>query len=544
MLKGIEKFIIWREIDILAIRSTVSLNLTYNLWSEAYNMTMIQKTHMIQTLTLIFTLLMVILSGVSHDLKAAEFKLPDLGNPSDKVLSVDDEQRYRQSIKQQMYQYNFVMTDPIVASYIYHLGYQLAAFSNRPEQPFDFFMVPANVINAAAYPGGLIVIYSGLFLETESESELAGVVAHEIAHVTQRHISRMMAKQQKSTVPILLGMLAAVAAAQSSSSDDAPIAIAASMSAIQQQMAINFTRYHEYEADRVGINTLHSAGLNPEGMATFFAKLMQKNRVDPRYQLPEYLRTHPLSVNRVTEARNRLKAFPPNEVNESAMYDFVKQRLRVLTVDEFTDLAAYYQGALATDSNKRQAYLYGQALMHYVDNDYDKAWQVLQRSEPPAAVRFLIDLLKIEVMYQLDRERSLQMIEQALQLYPNNDVVLESTARVLMKSKELKFLDQAIKNLRKLVVSQPNNPHFYDLLSIAYYNALKPVQSGEAMARKEHLMGRNYRAVRILKNLKKEDGLDYYQNAEINALIAAYEPLITDRERQAEIQADRGVIRR
>ena len=171
MLRGIENFIIWLEIDIFAIGSTVSWNLTYNLWSEAYNMIMIQKTHMIQTLTLIFTLLMVMLSGVSHDLKAAEFKLPDLGNPADKVLSVDDEQRYRQSIKQQMYQYNFVMTDPIVASYIYHLGYQLAAFSNRPEQPFDFFMVPANVINAAAYPGGLIVIYSGLFLETESESE-------------------------------------------------------------------------------------------------------------------------------------------------------------------------------------------------------------------------------------------------------------------------------------------------------------------------------------------------------------------------------------
>ena len=144
----------------------------------------------------------------------------------------------------------------------------------------------------------------------------------------------------------------------------------------------------------------------------------------------------------------------------------------------------------------------------------------------------------------MDSERSLKMIEQAVQLYPNNDVVLESTARVLMKSKKLKYLDQAIKNLRKLVVSQPSNPHFYDLLSIAYYNALKPIQSGEAMARKEHLMGRNYRAVRILKNLKKEDGLDYYQNAEINALIAAYEPLITDRERQAEIQADRGVIRR
>ena len=216
----------------------------------------------------------------SIKLSWAEIKLPDLGNPADKVLSADDEQRYRQSIKEQMFQYNYVMTDPVVASYIYHLGYQLASFSDKPEQPFDFYMVPANVINAAAYPGGLVVVYSGLMLQTETESELAGVLSHEIAHVNQRHISRMMAKQQKATAPILLGMLAAVAAAQSSSSGDAPIAIAASMSALQQQLAINFTRYHEIEADRVGINTLYQAGLDPEGMATFFAKLYRKSRIE------------------------------------------------------------------------------------------------------------------------------------------------------------------------------------------------------------------------------------------------------------------------
>ncbi len=477
-------------------------------------------------------------------LTATEFKLPDLGNPADKVLSADDEQRYRLSIKQQMYQYNFVMTDPIVASYIYHLGYQLAAYSNKPEQPFDFFMVPANVINAAAYPGGLVVVYSGLFLETDTESELAGVLAHEIAHVNQRHISRMMAKQQKSTAPILLGMLAAFAAAGSSSSSDAPIAIAASMSAIQQQLAINFTRYHEYEADRVGINTLYDAGLNPEGMATFFAKLMQKHRVDPRYQLPEYLRTHPLSINRVTEARNRLKAFAPSEVKESDIYAYVKQRVRVLTVDEFLDLDAYFKGELANADAHRDALLYGQALHYLLNNDFQQAWQVINQAKPSAGAKHLVDLLQVEIMAKLDKERAGQMIDEVLRWYPDNDVVLETTARIMLQSKDLAWIDQAIKNVRKLNLSQPDNPHFYDLLSIGYYNALKPVHAGEAMARKEHLMGRNYRAVRILRNLKKDDGLDYYQASKINALIAEYEPLITDKERQQEIAADGGIRRR
>jgi predicted Zn-dependent protease len=473
----------------------------------------------------------------------AEFKLPDLGNPADKVLSADDEQRYRHSIRQQMYQYNFVMTDPIVASYIHHLGYRLAAYSDKPDQPFDFFMVPANIINAAAYPGGLVVVYSGLFLESDTESELAGVLAHEIAHVNQRHISRMMAKQQKSTAPILLGMLAAIAAAQSSNSDDAPIAIAASMTAIQQQLAINFTRYHEYEADRVGINTLHKAGLNPEGMATFFAKLMQKNRVDPRYQLPEYLRTHPLSVNRVTEARNRLKALAPGEYHESYMYDFVKERLRVLTADEFIDLNEYYQGKLNSDPAKPDALLYGRALHEYQQNKFQQALDTIALIEPVGGTKHLIDLLEIEVWAQLDATVAQRKIDALLQWSPDNETVLETTARVLMRFNSLDAVDRAILNLRHLVTMHPENPHYYDLLSIAYHNALKPTQSGEAMARKEHLMGRNYRAVRILKNLRKKEGLDYYQNAEINALIARYEPLITDKERQQEIAADRGINR-
>ncbi len=490
----------------------------------------------------LFTICLMLQFGCG--LAMAEFKLPDLGNPADKVLSADDEQRYRQNIKQQMYQYDFMMTDPIVASYTYHLGYQLAAFSNKPEQPFDFFMIPADIINAAAYPGGLIVVYSGLFLETENESELAGVLAHEIAHVNQRHISRMLAKQQKSTAPILLGMLAAMAAAQSSSSGDAPIAIAASMSAIQQQLAINFTRYHEYEADRVGINTLYEAGLNPEGMATFFAKLMQKHRVDPRYQIPEYLRTHPLSINRVTEAKNRIKAFKPKAVNESELYHYVKERVRVLTADEFTDLNAYYRGTLTTEKSDRDALLYGQALLHFQNNKFENAWQILQKIDPAPRVKYIIDLLEIEIMTRLDKNRAHALINDALKIYPDNEVVLETTAKLMMQSKDLEWVDAAIQNIRKLVQLQPESPHLYDLLSIAYYNALKPVHAGEAMARREHYMGRNYRAVRILRNLKKEDGLDYYQSAEINALIAAYEPLITDRERRQEIAADGGLGRR
>lgn len=476
-------------------------------------------------------LLTVIILSLCQPMAYAQVKLPDLGNPSDAVLSEDDEARYRQEIRQQMYAYQMIMTDPVVASYIYHLGYRLAAHSDKPTQSFDFFVVPADVINASAYPGGLIVIFSGLFLETDTESELAGVLAHEIAHVSQRHISRMIAKQQKATIPIMLGMLAAAAAASAGSSGDAPIAIASTMSGLQQQLAINFTRYHEYEADRVGINTLYKADLNPQGMAGFFAKLMSKNRVDPRYKLPEYLRTHPLSVNRVTEAKNRSKNFAPKAFRESSMYGFVKERLRVLTASEFDGLDAFYSAKNQPETGDA-AFLYGRALYQYQKNDFKQSLATLEKIKTDAETAVLIKILKAWNLNRIDPKEGQQSIDQLVEQYPENSLVLEETAQMLMHSEDLDKLDQAINHIRKLSYQHPDNPHYQDMLAIANYNAMKPVAAGQAMAKRAHLLGENYQAVRILKNLRKNRDLDYYQASKIDAQVVEYEPLITDDERQ------------
>lgn len=484
-------------------------------------------------MTMKFVLTIYLFVSLWHPMTYAQVKLPDLGNPSDAVMSEDDEARYRKEIKQQMYAYQMIMTDPVVASYIYHLGYRLAAHSDKPTQSFNFFVVPADVINASAYPGGLIVVYSGLILETDSESELAGVVAHEIAHVSQRHISRMIAKQQKATIPIMLGMLAAAAAASAGGSGDAPIAIASSMTGLQQQLAINFTRYHEYEADRVGINTLYKADFDPQGMAGFFAKLMTKNRVDPRYQLPEYLRTHPLSVNRVTEAKNRSKNLTPKTIKESSMYAFVKERLRVLTAGEFDGLKAYYADA-KDGSNASAAYLYGRALHQYRNNDYKASLATIEKIKTDSETDVLVKILKAQNISRVDTEQGKKYLDQLINQYPDNNLVLEETAQIFMHFEDLDSQDKAISQLRKLSYQYPENPHYQDLLSIAYYNAMKPVAAGQAMARRSHLLGRNYQAVRILKNLRKDRPLDFYETAKIDAQINAYEPLITDEERRRE----------
>ncbi len=479
----------------------------------------------------------VLLTTSSQYSFANDFDLPDLGTPSDSVLSPVKEKEIRDEIINQIYEFNLVITDPIIADYIEQLGYKLAAKSENPASPFDFFMVNANVVNASAYPGGLIVVYAGLFLKSDSESELAGVVAHEIAHVTQRHMSRAYANAKKNTIPTILGMLGAVAVSQMSNSRDAPIAVAAVTSAMQQQSMINFTRLHEYEADRVGMATLIRSSFNPEGMASFFAKLMRENPVDQRYRLPEYLRTHPLSVNRVSEAKNRAKESKGSkEYTESELYSFVKERVRVYSKHIEIDNVSYYR-ELFKDSESSEvtpAQNYGYALALYHSHENDKALEVIRSITKSSETSLMISVLEANILAELDWEKSRNRFNELYEFYPESPVVIEPYIQMLAKIKNPSNTKKARKLARKLIQLYPDKPHYYQLLAVTNQNAGKSIEANEALAIKEHLVHNNYRAVRILKNILKNE-LDYYQRARIESKITEYENLITDKERSREI---------
>jgi predicted Zn-dependent protease len=432
------------------------------------------------------------------------------------------------------------MLDPIIVDYIERLGYKLGLNSENPKQPFDFFLVNENVVNASTYPGGLIIIYSGLLLRTENESELAGVVAHEIAHATQRHMSRFYADVKKNTIPMLLGMLGAVAASRYSDSRDAPIAIAVGVQALQQQAMINFTREHEYEADRVGIETLKNAGYNPLGMAGFFEKLMREYPSDERYQIPEFLRTHPLSINRVTEAKNRAKVKNTDKFTESLLYDFIKERVRVLTNITDMDNTNYYS-KLFQDNKKTEitdAQRYGYALTLYYSHENKKALEILKQIKFNNKSSLIISVLKANISSEIDINKGKELFEKLYTSYPESPIVIEPYIQMLAKSNQYKNKKKAKTLARSLVQSYPNKPNYYQLLAIANQNLGKSIEANEALAFKQHLINNNYKSVRILKNILKGE-LDYYQRARIEAKITEYENLITDKERHREIQEDR-----
>ena len=257
-------------------------------------------------------------------------ELPDFGNPADAALSKSREAQIGRGVMLQLRNAGVVIDDPFLSEYLSTLGSQLATHANNGEFKFDFFAVKDDRINAFALPGGYIGVNAGLVLASETESELAGVLAHEISHVTQRHIARAAYDNQRGSIVSLAAMLAAlVLGAASDMSSDAMTGVVTASQALAAQRQINFTRSNEHEADRVGIELLSGAGFDPNGMSSFFEKLGR--RYGGSSIVPELLLTHPVSSDRVAEARDRARQLPAVSHASSFTYTLTKARLTALT---------------------------------------------------------------------------------------------------------------------------------------------------------------------------------------------------------------------
>ena len=271
---------------------------------------------------------LVFVSGAGAD----DIQLPDLGSPADTVLSQNDEAQIGSAIMRDIRNSGQVVEDPLVTEYINQIGNKIAAQTNNGDYDFTFFVIKDSRINAFALPGGYIGIHTGLLEATRSEDELAGVLAHEVAHVTQRHIARAIhasSRQSILSTAIMLGAVLAGAASGSSDVMQAGMAVAQG-TAMQQQ--INFTRSNEHEADRIGISALAGAGFNPYGMASFFNVLSRQTTRAPNERTPEFLMTHPVTSSRIAEARDRARSFEQVKSDNSISYGISKIRT---TVDRF-----------------------------------------------------------------------------------------------------------------------------------------------------------------------------------------------------------------
>ncbi len=314
-----------------------------------------------------------------HGSAWAAIELPDLGDPSRAAFSEEAEARLGQEIMRQIRGSRDYYDDAVLTDYLNRLGERLVAASDEPGRRFEFFVVRDPSINAFALPGGYIGIHTGLLSAARSEAELAGVLAHEIAHVTQHHLARMVKGGEGLTVAALAGLAVAILAARSNP-QLADAALRTSQAyGVQQQ--IDFTRAHEHEADRVGYQILEGAGFDPSGMASFFERLMAQGRLYDN-SAPVYLRTHPLTHDRMADMQNRIAQRPYRQpranlesgsafellraqiqAHEGGVVEAVK-RFRAMVQERPQDPAARYGlvEALLRDNDARTALTHVEAL--------------------------------------------------------------------------------------------------------------------------------------------------------------------------------------
>ncbi len=453
--------------------------------------------------------------ALSVALPAPAVDLPDMGDSAGSIISPEQERRLGEGMLREAYRYGVVIDDPEIETWFSGLGHKLAANADSSyDGGFRFFLVEADSINAFAAPGGFIGAHSGLILKSRNESELAAVMAHEICHVTQRHGARMIEAASKMSLPMAIAMLGAIVAA--AANPEAGQAALTAVMAGQQQYAINFTRANEKEADRLGIQLLQRSGFDPEAMASFFEQLQLDNRyTDPKH-MPEYLRSHPVSVNRIAEARQRTDDMEPQEHRSSLMYYLMREKLRVLTTRDTRLLIEQMEADLQNGNYQSlEVARYGYALALTRNADYDKARVQLDRllTEQPEEAAFLLARAEVEmragnIIGGMDR------FEQVAKLFPGYKPAVLGYVKALIDAGEPR---QARDLLYDYAYGHDPDQRYYKLLAEAERLSGAPVESYLALAEYYYSLGEVNMAMQQLQIAQREPGIDYYLRERISA---------------------------
>lgn len=322
---------------------------------------------------------------------AHALELPDLGEVSRVALSEANEERLGREIMRQIRAGVDYLDDAVLTEYLNGLGERLALASPEPGRHFELFPVRDASINAFALPGGFIGVHTGLIAATRNESELAGVLAHEMAHVTQKHIARIVDAQKTSGIASLAAIAVAILAARSS--PDAAQAALVTAQAVGIQNQLNFTREHEREADREGLQILSGAGFAPQGMGTFFEGLQAQGRLYDN-NAPSYLRTHPLTYERIADIQNRLASLPYRQVGDSVEFTLVRARVQA-AAGEARDALREFEVKVREQPSAAAWYGLAQASLRV--GDLNQAERALDSAASLSAASPLLDLARVEL---------------------------------------------------------------------------------------------------------------------------------------------------
>jgi predicted Zn-dependent protease len=524
----------------------------------------------------------------------ADVKLPNLGSAADTVMTPQQASDYGAEFLHELRGAHLVLDDPQVDQYLHALGYRLASSSADPTQHYTFTLLNIPEINSFATFGGYIFIFSGMFTVTQKQDELAAVMAHELAHISQHHLQRAMEDQKKSTPLYVLGAFAAAFAAAKvdsgtgsnqrpyygngygydsySAGGDAAMGAFTAVMALMQQHQIEFTRKDEEEADHVGINTLAKAGFNPEAMADVFARMQSLMRPGgdggmAAGNLPGFLQDHPVTSVRIADARARARvlnkqaaAFRSSAATplpgtllplpfgaasakvlaashsspSELQYELMRERVRVLTSSNPRATLEFYTRNMAASRSFAAA----------TSNRYGYALALVQLGQAAKALPVMTELADADPgnltlsLGLADAERHAGQREQALRRYarlndhwPGDPAIVLDYSRALLDDGS-KTSAKTAQGLLKPLLNDDSEPSLYEAYGHACHVAGDEVNAGIAYADATYLNGNAVAALDQLNRLLKRTDLDYYTRAEINARIAQITPIVLEIRRR------------
>jgi predicted Zn-dependent protease len=438
---------------------------------------------------------LLVLSLACNSLAAAD--LPDLGEVSRQYFSDQDEQLLSRTIMRDIYADPSYLDDPEIEAYLEQLGYRLVSVSSRNQRDFNFFVIQHSSINAFALPGGNIGVHTGLLLAAQNESELAGVLGHEIAHVTQDHIARMVAAQSQSYWPTLAALALAILASRSNS--NVASAAIASTQALAIQNQLNYTRDYE---------RLTKAGFDPRGMPSFFTKLQRTNRLYDN-SAPAYLRTHPLTSERIADMEARAESTPYLQIPDSLNFQLVRTRLRAREGTP-QEAVKVFQGQLQDKRYTQAATVhYGLALAFLRARAYANAESEIQKLSVLKIHTPMIATLAGRVAQEGGQDKlALERYRTGIAAYPGYRPLLYGYADSLLK---VNRAQESSSFLATQLSLWPRDIRFWRLAAQAHMRLNQRSQGHRAIAEGYALSGNLTAAIEQINLAIKADDGGFYE---------------------------------
>lgn len=452
--------------------------------------------------------------------------LPDLGDSSNAIVTEQQERTIGKRIMMEIRGDRAFVEDPELADYIASLGNRMVSASrgtvNDNRRDFEFFFLNDQTVNAFAILGGIVGIHSGLFLTTTTESELAGVVGHEIAHVLQRHQARGADEQRKSAPLQLLALAGAIAAARSNSasSGQATEALVVGSAALSAQKQLDYTRDFEREADRLGIQIMSRAGFDPQGMPGFFDRMLRANRHNDG-KAPGYLRTHPLTTERIAEMQDRVASMGVDgkrSVPDSIEYRLAHAKLRVMGMSP-NDAVNFFRNSMAASTVLRnRADTYGLAMALMEARNFAEAEKELAKirtwGNANSGHPWIENLAARIKTGQKKWNEAAEIYTAAMKRFPGERALSYGYINTLFESGQT---DAAIAAANERLAVVVDDPMYYELAAKGYERKNKKLAQHRSIGEAYYRRGNLRAAIDQFEIASKAKDGDFYESSSVDS---------------------------